>query len=278
VPIVVGLAILICGGLLLSRACLGPEDTPATYLPATANGSWTTAVRLMGPQLAVQGRWRSDCEADAGCTVLPGTCEVREREDRYTEQTVDDYDEYAYSIYYEETEEQLYEAAGEDFVVTRLNESRDWWEGDLHYFSEEWLDRETCQYTGYTVWITDPENEDYEIEVVLSECEVWDHVVVKERVYEEEEYCQTENVGALAVQDTLARQGAGAAVEWPQAIAPAGGALEREFEGTVVFRADGTEHTVEVTDVDTYIRYLTVPYYLGVDEEGHVVDLTDQAP
>jgi hypothetical protein len=210
--------------------------------------------------------------------VLPGTCEVREREDSYTERVVDEYDDYAYSIYYEEIESKLYEAIGDRFAVTQLNANRDWWEGDRHYFSEEWLDTETCQYTAYTVWITDPEDADYEIEVVLSECEVWDHVVVKERVYGEQEYCQTENVDSLAVRDTLTRQGVGAGVEWQDTIAPADGRLERGFEGTVVFRADGAQRTVQVTDSDTYVRYLTVPHYLGVDDQGNVVDLTDREP
>jgi hypothetical protein len=114
--------------------------------------------------------------------------------------------------------------------------------------------------------------------VVLSECEVWDHVVVKERVYGEQEYCQTENVDSLAVQDTLTRQGVGAGVEWQDTIAPADGRLERGFEGTVVFRADGAQRTVQVTDSDTYVRYLTVPHYLGVDDQGNVVDLTDREP
>jgi len=186
------------------------------------------------------------------------------------EQVVDDYDEYAYNIYYEETEDQLYEAAGDGFAVTQLNEAEDWWKEDRHYFSEEWLDKETCQYTNYTVWITDPEDEDYEIEVVLSECEVWDHVVVKER--------GSEGGESPAVPGTFTRQGVGTTVEWPEVVAPANGRLEREFEGTVVFRADGAKRTVETTDVDKYIRYLTVPHYLGLDENGKVVRLTDKAP
>ena len=276
--ILIALVVFACLSVLIIRACLGPRSAPVTYLPATADGSWATEVRLVVPQVQVEDGWRSDCEADARCTVVPGTCEVRERADKYTERQVDDYDEYAYNIYYEETEGLLYEAATDDFVVTQLNESKDWWEGDLHYFAEEWLDRETCQYTNYTVWITDPEDTDYEIEVILSECEVWDHVVVKERVEGQEEYCQTENLGAVAVQDTLTQQGTGAAVEWPGAVPPTGGELEREFEGTVTFRANGTRHTVRVTDADEYIRYLTVPHYLGVDEDGDVVDLSDTAP
>jgi hypothetical protein len=276
--ILIALVAFVCLILLLSRACRGPGAPSTTYLPTTADGSWTTVVRLVVPQGEVRGGWRSDCEADPLCTVVPGTCDVRERADRTSERQVDDYDEYAYNIYYEETEGRLYEAVADSFVVTELNAQKDWWDGDRHYFSEEWLDTETCQYTGYTVWITDPEDKEYESEVVLSECEVWDHVVVMERVAEQDEYCQTENLGAMAVQDTLTQQGLGATVEWPRAVPPADGQLEREFEGTVTFRADGTQHTVKVTDVDTYIRYLTVPQYLGVDEEGDVVDLTDKAP
>ena len=276
--ILIVLALLIFGGLLCGRSCLGPRAEPSVYLPADAEGSWVTTVKLVVPQVTIEERFRSDCDLDVGCTVIPGTCEVREREDKYTEHTVDDYDDYAYNIYYEEAEDKLYEAAGDSFVVTQLNEKEDWWEENRHYFSEEWLDRETCQYTEYTVWITDPEDEEYEIEVLLAECEVWDHVVVKEAIYEEEEYCQIENVGSMTVQDTLTRQGVGATVEWAETVAPANGRLEREFEGTVIFQANGAERTVKATNVDTYIRYLTVPYYLGLDEQGNAVDLTDKAP
>jgi hypothetical protein len=144
--------------------------------------------------------------------------------------------------------------------------------------AEEWLDEETCQYTEYAVWITDPENDEYEIEVLLSECEVWDHVVVKERIYAQEEYCQIETVDSLAVQDTLTRQGAGTNVEWPEASVPTNGRLEQEFDGVVVFRANGTEHRVRVDDLDQYMRYLTVSHYLGVDDDGKVITLTDRAP
>jgi hypothetical protein len=202
----------------------------------------------------------------------------QERPDRYTELTVDEYDDYAYNIYFEETEGRLYEASGTTFVTTQLNPPTSWQEGDISYYSEEWLDKDTCQYTNYTVWITDPQDSTYEIEVLLSECEVWDHVVVKERVYEVEEYCQTETIASLGVQDTEMLQGVGAGIEWPQAAAAAGGRLERSFEGSITFRADGTTHTVRVTDPDRYIRYLTVPYYLAVDEEGNVVDLSETAP
>jgi hypothetical protein len=203
---------------------------------------------------------------------------LRAREDRFTERVVEDYDDFAYDIYYEELTEELYEAAGDSFAVTRLNPDEDRWEGDLHYISQEWLDNDTCQYTEYTVWITDPEDDEYEIEAVLSDCQVWDHVIVKEKVYEEEEYCDTENADMMVALETLTEQGTGAGVVWGAVVAPSGGELEREFEGTVIFRADGVEHTARVTDEDQYVRYLTVPHYLGVDDEGEFVGLTDRAP
>jgi len=276
--IVIGLVVFACLAVLLSRACQGSASTRTVYLPATANGSWTTTVRLVVPQVEVRGGWRADCEADPLCTVVPGTCETREREDQATEQKVDEYEDYAYNIYYEETEGKLYEAGADTFVVTQLSGRREWRDGDLHYISEEFVDQDTCQYTNYTIWITDPEDDAYEIEVVLSECEVWDHVIVMQRVGEQDEYCQTEIEGAMGVQDTLTAQGIGAGVEWPDPIPPAGGRLERDFEGRVVFRADGARHEVTVADADKYVRYLTIPYYLGIDEEGDVVDLTDTAP
>jgi len=222
--------------------------------------------------------WRSDCESDPDCTVLPDTCQMRLREDKFTENKVDEYDDYAYNIYYEEEEGKIYEASGTDFAVTELNPPKDWVEDDRHYTAEEWLDKETCQYTNYTVWITDPDDATEEIEVVLSECEVWEHVVVKERIYENEEYCQTEIVGTLAVKDALTENGTGANVSWSSAQTPADGRLEREFKGTVVFRADGVEHTVRTDDEEAYVHYLTVPHYLGLDKDGKVVSVTDSAP
>jgi hypothetical protein len=269
-------ALLLC--LVVWLTLSSPRAKPATYLPATAEGSWTASVKLLVPEVVSGEGWRSDCDADSACTVLPATCQVRERRDDFTERTVDEYDDYAYNIYYEETERKLYEASGDGFSVTELNASEDWVEEDLHYLAEEWLDEGTCQYTEFAVWITDPEDDEYDIEVLLSECEVWDHVVVKERVYEQEEYCQTETAGDLAVQDTLTQRGVGVDVAWPQAVAPAGGELAREFDGVVVFQADSTQHRMSVRDVDEYIRYLTVPHYLGLDEQGRVIAVTDRAP
>jgi hypothetical protein len=270
---VVVIAIIVI--VMLSRACSGPEAV--SYLPAQATGSWATTVEVLAPQVVAGQGWRSACEADAQCTIIADTCEERERQDQFTEREVDNYDDYAYNIYFEELTQELYEASGDTFAVTQLNPDEDRWEGDRHFVSEEWLDKDTCEYTGFTVWITDPDDSSQEIEVVLSECEVWDHVVVTEKVYEREEYCQTEHVEGMTVLDTLSDQGSGVVVDWPAAAQPEGGQLQSQFEGVIVFRADGTEHRVTVTDPDRYVRYLTVPHFLGLDEEGKVVRVTDQA-
>jgi hypothetical protein len=202
---------------------------------------------------------------------------MRPREDKFTENEIDEYDDYAYNIYYEEEEGKIYEASGTEFTITQLNPPRDWVEEDRHYTAEEWLDEETCQYTNYTVWITDPADATEEVEVVLSECEVWENVVVKQRIYEDDEYCQTEVVDSLTVKDTFTESGAGADVSWPRAQTPADGRLEREFKGRVIFRADGVEHTVNTDDEGTYVRYVTVPHYLGLDKNGKVIRVTDKA-
>ncbi len=268
------LVICFCVG----QTFLGPRAKPTSYVPATARGSWTAQVQLLMPQVMTSEGWRSDCEADADCTVLPGTCRLKQREDRYTEQIVDEYDDYAYNIYYEETGRLLYESADGDFVNTQLNPGEEWVDGDRYYSSEEWLDPESCQYTQYAIWITDPEDSSSEIEVLLSECEVWDHITVKERIYAEEEYCQVETVDTLAVQDTFTQEGDGAYVEWPDVLAPEDGRLQQEFEGVVVFSADRAERTVRTDDPDEYYHYMTTPHYLGIDENGKVVSLTDRAP
>jgi hypothetical protein len=264
-------------GIVICTTCLGPK--PETYLPAEAAGSWTATIKVWEPNLVTGEGWRSDCEANADCMVVPGTCQTRERRDEAVEHQIDEYDDFAYEIYYEELERKLYETAGQEFVVTQLNADRDWIEGDRHYYASEWLDEETCQYTQYTVWVDDPDDPEYEVEVVLSECEVWDHVIVKERVYGEDDYCQTQTVDSLVVKDTLTQQGTGTNIRWPNAVAPMGGDLERQFEGVVVFRAEGgVEHTLTVDDEGKYVRYLTVQQYLGLDKRGKVIRVTSNAP
>jgi hypothetical protein len=267
---------LVIGIIVCGRSCMAPKAE--TYLPATAEGSWQATVKVLVPQMVRGEGWRSECESDPNCTVLSGTCQMRPREDKFTETRVDEYDDYAYNIYYEEEEGKMYEASGTDFATTELNPPKDWVEGDRHYTADEWLDKDTCRYTSYTVWITDPDDATQEVEVVLSECEVWEHVVVKQRIYEDDEYCQTEIMDTLAVKDTLTESGTGANVTWPDAQTPAGGKLEREFEGTVVFHADGVEHTMRTDDESAYVRYVTVPHYLGLNKDGKVVSVTDRKP
>lgn len=277
IPAVFAAFVVLIVGIVICTTCLGPK--PETYLPAEAKGSWTATIKVLEPNLVAGEGWRSDCEANADCMIVPGTCQTRERKDEAVEHQIDEYDDYAYNIYYEELERQLYEAAGQEFVVTQLNADRDWIEQDRHYYASEWLDEETCQYTQYTAWIDDPGDPEYEIEVVLSECEVWDHVIVKERVYGEDDYCQTQTVGSLVVKDTLTQRGTGTTVRWPSAVAPMGGDLERQFEGVVVFRAEGgVMHTLTVDDENKYIRYLTVQQYLGLDKRGKVIRVTSNAP
>ena len=267
---------LVIGIIVCGRSCMRPRAE--TYLPATAEGSWQTTVKVLVPQMVRSEGWRSDCESDPDCTVLSGTCQMRPREDKFTENEADEYDDYAYNIYYEEEEDNIYEASGTDFAVTVLNPPKDWVEDDRHYYAEEWLDKETCQYTNYTVWITDPDDTTEEVEVVLSECEVWENVVVMQRIYEEEDYCQTEVVDELVVKDTFTENGTGANVAWSNVQTPADGKLEREFKGTVVFRAEGVEHTVRTDDEGAYVRYVSVTHYLGLDKDGKVVSVTDRAP
>ena len=274
--IIVVVVIAILAIVTMSRACSGPQAS--VYLPAEAAGTWATTVQIMVPQIVDGQGWRTACEASGTCTVLAGTCEMRDRQDRFSEREVENYDDFAYSIYFEELTKQLYEAAGSDFSATQLNPDEDRWEGERHTVSVEWLDRETCEYTSFTVWITDPDDTSQDVEVVLSECEIWDHVVVTEKVYEREEYCQTETVQGLTVLNTLTDQGAGMAVNWPAAVQPRGGELQSQFRGEIVFRADGTEHRITVTDPDAYVRYLTVPQYLGLDADGRVVRVTDRVP
>jgi hypothetical protein len=82
----------------------------------------------------------------------------------------------------------------------------------------------------------------------------------------------------MTVVDTLTDEGIGSAVNWPSALRPEGGEVRSSFRGELVFRANGTEHTITVTDPDAYVRYLTVPHYLGLDDEGRVVRVTDRVP
>ena len=234
------------------------------WVPVTrADGQWTATVKILGPQATRQERWEADCRAEAQATVQPGTCVLKDTE-RYDDRVVDDYEEYAYNIYYEETYQKVYEAQGTEFVVTSLG-SDDWWEENLHYVLEEELDTGSCQYTEYTTWVDDPDDTAQEMEVYLSECEVWDHVVVYERVYEQANWCACDLITLVEVgQD--AEQGSGPSVRWPDPAVPAGGRAERAFQATVTFLGDDYTYTTTTDDPATYQDYLTGQYYIGLDE------------
>ena len=235
------------------------------WVPAgQARGQWTATVKIWGPQVAREERWEADCRGDPQATVQPGTCILRDTQ-QYHDQIVDDYEEYAYDIYYEETYGQVYQAQGTEFVVAELG-TDDWWEENRHYVLEEELDTGTCEYTSYTTWVDDPDDSTQEIEVYLSECEVWDHVTVHERVYEQGNWCGCD-VSAEVELGQEVRQGTGASVRWPNPAVPAGGRTERAFQGTVTFQGgDGYAYTATTGDLATYQDYLTGQYYIGLDD------------
>ena len=232
-----------------------------------ASGSWTTTVTLYGPQIAVEERWESTCVSDPKANVRAGTCVLRDAK-TYQDTVVDDYEEYAYNIYYEETWDQIYQAQGTEFVVTALG-SDDWWEGDLHHSRTEELDKASCEYTNYTLWVNDRQNSTQEVEVYLAECEVWDHVVVKERVYDQQAWCLCE-VATLVQMGQQSTQGEGLNVSWPNANVPAGGRSEQAFKGQVIFVGDDYTYTTSTDDLNKYQYYLTSQYYIGLRDGNPV--------
>jgi hypothetical protein len=262
---------LILGGLAAVLICLvaffafllGNNRADDWVKVSRANGEWTTIVTVLGPQVTVEERWQADCQQDPQGTVQAGTCVLKDT-DEYQDTVVDEYEEYAYHIYYEETYAQVYEASGTEFVETRL-QNDDWWQEDLHYVLEEELDRESCVYTSYTVWVDDRQDSTQEVEVYLSECEVWDHVTVYERIYEQAAWCQCDvtNLVQIGVQR---EEGTGGDVRWPQPRVPAGGRTERAFEGEVTFLGDDWGYTVTTEDVAQYQDYLSQEYYIGLKD------------
>ena len=237
---------------------------PDEWIPASrADGQWTAAVKVWGPQASREERWEADCLSAPQATVQAGTCILKDTE-RYEDRVVDDYEEYAYDIYYEETYQQVYEARGTEFAVTALG-TDDWWEEDLHYVLEEELDTESCQYTEYTTWVDDPDNASQEIEVYLAECEVWDHVVVYERIYEQGKWCACDVITLVEVGQE-SQQGSGASIRWPNPAVPAGGRTDRTFKGTVTFLGDDYTFTTTTEDLDQYQDYLTGQYYIGLSD------------
>ncbi|MBN1657617.1 MAG: hypothetical protein JXA93_04405 [Anaerolineae bacterium] len=235
-----------------------------TWVPVSqTRGEWTTTVQIWGPQVAHEERWETDCRRDPQATVQPATCILKPTQ-QYHDQVIDEYDEYAYNIYYEETYQQVYEVRGTEFIVTTLG-GDDWWDENLHYVLEEELDKASCHYTEYTTWVDDPDDATHEIEVYLSECEVWDHVTVYERIYEQANWCGCDVIAIVNVgQET--RQGTGASVQWASPVVPSGGRTERAFQGTVTFQGDDYTYTTTTTDLAAYQDYVTSQYYIGLDD------------
>jgi hypothetical protein len=228
-----------------------------------ANGSWTTTVTVFAPQVKVEEQWEADCTGDVNGTVRVGTCVMKDT-DTYQDNVVDDYEEYAYNIYYEEMWDKTYQARGTEFVVTALGDD-DWWEGNLHYTLEEELDKDSCQYTNYTLWVDDPQDSSQEAEVYLAECEVWDHVVATERVYDQRSWCQCD-VTTLVEMGEQSEQGGGLNVLWPDPNVPAGGSTERAFKGQVTFLGDDYTYTATTDELARYQDYLTGQYYIGLND------------
>lgn len=239
-----------------------------------ANGAWTTNVALFGPQVVIEEMWESDCTSATSGAVQPGTCVLRDT-DRYQDTVVEDYEEYAYNIYFDETWSTIYQAQGTEFVVTTLGRD-DWWEGNLHYTRVEELDRDSCQYTTYTVWVDDPNDSTQETEVFLSECEVWDHVTVEERTYDQAMWCQC-GLTRLVQLGQQSSQGTGASVTWPQPTIPQGGRTEPSFSGKVTLVGDDYTYTVTTEDVNAYQDYLTGQYYIGI-RKGKPVGVSKNPP
>lgn len=272
------LAVAVIGAILLIVILMlvfGGKGGAEEWVKATrANGSWMTSVVVFGPQVAVQERWQADCIDDPHGSVRAGTCTMRET-NAYSDTVVDDYEEYAYNIYYEESWDRLYQAQGTEFVVTSLG-SDEWWEDDLHYTRAEELDRDSCTYSSYTLWVDDPDDAAQEMEVYLSECEVWDHVTVSQRVYEQKTWCQCDVVSLVQL-GTVHEQGAGTRIVWPNASVPSGGRTEEAFEGQITFLGDDYTYTVTTEDPAKYQRYLTGDYYIGL-RDGRPVTISASPP
>jgi len=253
-------ALFVCCAAVMIALTLhgGPQD----WVPVTrADGTWMTTVVVLAPQVQPREMWEADCLNTPDATLRTETCVLKDA-DTYQDRVVDDYEEYAYDIYYEETTDQVYEARGTDFVATTLG-SDDWWEGNKHYIRTEELDKGSCSYTNYTVWIDDPQDATQEIEVYLSQCEVWDHVVVKERVYDQKRWCVCD-VTTLVQVSSQSEQGTGLNVRWPQPDVPAGGRTERSFKGQVTFTGGDYVYTATTDDPALYQDYLTGRYYIGI--------------
>jgi hypothetical protein len=238
------------------------------WIEATqASGTWTTSTAVIGPQVAVQEKWETDCISDPNGSVRTGTCLMKDS-DTSRQEVRDDYEEFAYDIYFEETWKKTYQAQGTQFLEATLG-SDDWWEGNTHYTRVEELDPESCTYTEYTVWVDDPSDTSQEVEVYLSECEVWDHVTATERIYDQKLWCQCD-VTSYVQLGQQSDQGTGTAVSWPEPSLPAGARTEESFSGQVTFRGDDHTYTVSTDDPNQYRDFLTSQYYIGVKNDRPV--------
>jgi len=255
--IVVAIIVLILLWVLLSGRRSNQEWIPAT----AASGQWDTGVTIFGPQVTTTEGWEADCTRNSAAIVRSGSCMLKDT-DVYQDQVVDDYGEYAYNIYYEETWSRVYEAEGIQFVATTLG-TDEWWDGNRRYSSVEEIDQESCNYTNYTIWVDDPTNPAQETEVYLSECEVWDHVIAYERVYEQSPWCLCD-VTNLVQLGRQSQQGSGLLILWPDPNLPSGGQTEQSFQGQVTFTGGDYTFTTTSTDPDEYRRYLSGQYYIAV--------------
>jgi hypothetical protein len=224
---------------------------------------WTTTVTVLGPQVQIQEMWETECINDPNGKVRIGTCILQDAK-TYQDRVVDDYEEYAYNIYYEETTAQPYQAQGTNFTVTALG-SDSWSENNLYYTRQEELDKGSCDYTNYTIWIDDPQDKTQQVEVYLSECEVWDHIVVKERVYDQKSWCQCEMTTLVQV-GSQSEQGTGLDVQWPNPVVPAGGRTEQSFKGQVTFLGSDYTYTTTTDDIARFHDYMTSQYYIGLND------------
>jgi hypothetical protein len=261
--------------ILILMLVLGSGGGSRAWVPASlADGSWTTSVIVFGPQVSVVETWQNQCESRGSAAVRAETCVLRDT-DRYRDAVVDEYEEYAYDIYYEETTSQVYEARGTEFVLTQLG-ADEWWEGNRRYSREEQVDQDSCKLSTYTVWIDDPSDPTQEVETYLAQCQVWDAVTVTERVYEQAPWCQCE-VTSLAPMGQVSDQGSGASVRWPGSEVPLGGRAEEQFRGQVTFVADDYRYTVTTDDPDEYQQLVTGQYYIEV-RNGQPAGITANPP
>jgi hypothetical protein len=271
---IVGLVFVVFVCFIMLMTVFGGKKADQWVEVTRATGEWTTTITVFGPQVSTQERWQTDCTAAANAVVRTGTC-IMKNTSAYQDKVVDEYDEYAYNIYYEETYSQIYEASGAEFVPTQLK-TDEWWKENLHYNLQEELNQESCKYTNYTVWVNDPQDKTQETEVYLSDCEVWDHVTVTERVYEQKAWCQCD-VTSLVQMGQQSDKGTGSAIRWPNPNVPAGGRIEQTFKGQVTFLGGDYTYTSTTEDLAQYQDYLTSQYYIGL-RDGKPVAVSKNLP